>query len=405
MPHAFLTVLLALITMVGPLGIDTYLPSFHAIGAEFGVPQLVVQQTLSLYIGGMAVMMLFYGTLSDSFGRRRVMLVSLVAFVLTSVAAVLAPSAGALVLIRALQGLSAGAGLVIARAMVTDRYQGSDAQRMMALILMVFGVAPAIAPIIGGWLQATWGWRSVFVFLAVFGALLMAASLRVLPETLPLNERQPFRFGVIVRNYGRALSSGRFMLMCLAFGLVFCGLPLYVGSAAAYVMDILHQPETAFGWLFLPLVGGLVLGSALASRLSHRIQPPRMVRIGFAIMVVAVGWSVAYTSLFTAAVPWAVMPFALYTFGLSMASPGMTVMAMEEFPQLRGLAASMQGFVQMLTFALVTGVVAPLLYSSALNLALGHAVGVAAGMAVWWVAARGRGAAAATSDASSQFAK
>ncbi|MBN9411980.1 MAG: multidrug effflux MFS transporter [Burkholderiales bacterium] len=392
MSTSLLTLLLALITMVGPLGIDTYLPSFHAIGADFGVSQLVVQQTLSLYVGGMAVMMLFYGTLADSFGRRRVMLVSLVAFVLTSLAAVFAASAGQLVLVRALQGLAGGAGMVIARAMVTDRYQGGEAQRMLALILMVFGVAPAIAPVIGGWLQATWGWRSVFVFLTVFGALLLAASWRVLPETLPVAARQPFRLGVIVRNYVAVLSRGRFMLMSLAFGLVFCGLPLYVGSAAAYVMGILGQPETAFGWLFLPLVGGLVSGSALASRLARRLPPARMIRLGFAVMVAAVGWSVAYTFFFKAAVPWAVLPFGLYTFGLSLASPGMTVMAMDEFPELRGLAASMQSFVQMLAFSLITGLVAPLLFGSALWLALGHVAGVLLGMAVWWMGTRGRGA-------------
>ncbi|MBP7565585.1 MAG: multidrug effflux MFS transporter, partial [Burkholderiaceae bacterium] len=330
----------------------------------------------------------FYGTLADSFGRRRVMLVSLVAFVLTSLAAVFAASAGQLVAVRALQGLAGGAGMVIARAMVTDRYQGSEAQRMLALILMLFGVAPAIAPVIGGWLQATWGWRSVFVFLTVFGALLLAASWRVLPETLPVAERQPFRLGVIVRNYVAVLSRGRFMLMSLAFGLVFCGLPLYVGSAAAYVMGILGQPETAFGWLFLPLVGGLVSGSALASRLARRLAPPEMIRLGFAVMLVAVGWSLAYTFFFKAAVPWAVLPFGLYTFGLSLASPGMTVMAMDEFPELRGLAASMQSFVQMLAFSLITGLVAPLLFGSALWLALGHVAGVLLGMGVWWLGAR-----------------
>lgn len=397
MPHASLTLLLALITMVGPLGIDTYLPSFHAIGAHFGVSQLVVQQTLSLYIGGMAVMMLFYGTLSDSFGRRRVMLISLVLFGLASAAAAMATSAGMLVGVRALQGLTAGAGMVIARAMVQDRYSGGDAQRMMALILMVFSIAPAIAPVIGGWLQTFWGWRSVFVFLALFALALLVAGHRLLPETLPPAERQPFRLGVIVRNYGRALGRPRFLAMCLAIGLTFCGLPLYVGSAAAYVMDILHQPETAFGWLFLPLVSGLVAGSALASRLAHRVPAARMVLIGFAIMALATGWSATYTALSTAAVPWAVLPFALYTFGLSLASPGMTVLTLGEFPELRGLAASMQGFVQMMIFSLVSGLLAPLLYDSAFKLAVGHAVGVLLGMAVWGLAAR-RGSARAVAN-------
>ena len=391
MPTFLLTLILALLTMVGPLGIDTYLPSFHAIGADFGVSQLVVQQTLSVYVGGLAVMTLFYGTLSDSFGRRRVMLVSLGLFALASAAAAVAPSAGWLVFLRGLQGAAGGAGMVIARAIVQDKFKGAEAQRMMALIMMMFGVAPAIAPMIGGLLQSVWGWRSVFVFLTVFTVLLLAGGARVLQETLPANQREPFRAGVILRNYGRAFGRPRFMLMSAAIGLAFCGLPIYVGSAAAYVMDILHQPETAFGWLFLPLVGGLVSGSAVASRLARRLAPRRLVGIGFFIMTVAVGWSVAYTAVFTAAVPWAVLPFAVYTFGLSLASPGMTIMTMDEFPELRGLAASVQSFVMMMFFTIITGFIAPLLYSSAFKLSIGHAVGVAAGMALWIFAARGRG--------------
>ena len=386
MQTAFLTVVLALLTMVGPLGIDTYLPSFHAMGSEFGVSQLVVQQTLSVYIGAMALMMLFYGTLSDSFGRKPVMLASLAVFTTTSLVAAFAPSMQALIVIRGLQGLSAGAGMVIARAMVQDRFSGHDAQRMMALITMVFGLAPAIAPLIGGLLQTTLGWRSVFVFLALFGGGLLLAGWRGLPETLPPALRQPFRTGVIARNFGTVLRHARFMQMSMAIALLFSGIGLYVGSAAQFVMGILHQPETAFGWLFFPLVGGLVAGSALASRLSHRVPTPRLIGWGFAISACGVALAVGYNLLWIAATPWAVMPVMVYTFGLALAAPGMTVAALSLFPALRGLAASVQGFVQMMTFAAVTGVAAPLLYDSALKMAIGHAVALAIGIALWLTA-------------------
>lgn len=383
MPRHALTIVLALLTMVGPLGVDAYLPSFHAIGAAFGASPLAVQQTLSLYIAGMSVMTLFYGTLSDSFGRRPVMLASLVLFTLTSILAALSTSIGMLVAVRVLQGLSAGAGMVIARAMVQDRFQGGEAQRMMAMITMVFGVAPVLAPVLGGWLQATLGWRSVFWGLALFGAGLWAVSRRMLHETLPPGKRTPFDLRSITGNYLRSMASSRFMLMCAGIGLAFCGVPLYVGSAAAYIMDILHLPETAFGWLFMPMVGGLMLGSAAAGRYAHRVPAERMVRLGFVVMAFGVALSVVYTSLFVPAVPYAVLPFMFYTFGLSLASPSMTVIALSIFPDMRGLAASMQGFVQMALFALVSGLVAPMVFDSAAGLAWTHALLLAAGIGFW----------------------
>jgi len=390
MPKHTLTIVLALLTMVGPLGIDAYLPSFHAIGTSLDASPMAVQQTLSLYIAGMSVMTLFYGTLSDSFGRRPVMLVSLVLFTVTSVLAALSVSIGMLVAVRVLQGLCAGAGMVIARAIVQDKFHGGEAQHMMAMITMVFGVAPALAPVVGGWLQAALGWRSVFWALALFGAGLWITGRAVLQETLPPEKRTPFDLRSITANYRRSIASPRFMLMSAGIGLAFCGLPLYVGSAAAYIMDILHLPETAFGWLFVPMVSGLMLGSAVAGRFAHRIPAERMVRMGFIVMGLGVALSVVYTSLFVPAVPYAVLPFMLYTFGLSLASPSMTVIALSIFPEMRGLAASMQGFVQMALFALVSGLVAPLVFDRAVSLAWTHAILLVAGIGFWEAGSRVR---------------
>jgi len=213
-----------------------------------------------------------------------------------------------------------------------------------------------------------------------------------LRETLPPAGRTPFDLRSIAANYRRSMASPRFMLMSAGIGLAFCGLPLYVGSAAAYIMDILHLPETAFAWLFVPMVGGLMLGSAMASRYAHRIPAERMVRLGFLVMGFGVVLSVIYTSLFTAAVPYAVLPFVFYTFGLSLASPSMTVIALSIFPEMRGLAASMQGFIQMALFALVSGLVAPMVFGSAAGLAWTHALLLAAGLGFWEAGGRARAA-------------
>src|SRR5690606_409342 len=159
----------------------------------------------SVYLLGFAVMSLFWGTLSDSFGRRPVIMASLVLFAIGSIGSMLAPSYGWLLFFRALQGCSAGAGRIVGQALVRDRYHGPEAQRLFANIAMVFSLAPAIAPIVGGYLSAHIGWRSIFAMLSVLTLALIAASWRALPETLPAASRPKLHLGPILRNYARAL--------------------------------------------------------------------------------------------------------------------------------------------------------------------------------------------------------
>ncbi|MGX4641436.1 multidrug effflux MFS transporter [Massilia sp. SYSU DXS3249] len=381
--HRILTVVLACLGMAGALAIDTYLPSMPAIGREFGVGPVAVQQTLSVFLFTFAFMMLFYGTLSDSFGRRRVILVALVLYTIGSIGAVFAPTFGWLLACRALQGLSAGAGSVVGQAIVQDRFKGAEAQKMMSNMMMVFGLAPAIAPIIGGWLHVHFGWRSTFLFLAGFGVLLIAMTLRLLPESLPAEKRQAFHPGTIARNYLKVLRHPQFLLLSLSVGLAFGGLSLYIGSAANFVMEILGLPETAFAWMFIPLIGGMVLGSGWGGKRAATMAPGRMKWIGFTTMLVAAVLNIGYNAFFPAAVPWAVLPLAVYTFGLAVAMPAIQMNALGLFPENRGLASSMLGFIQMMSFALVSGLVAPLLFDSAFKLACGVGVGLAGSFAAW----------------------
>jgi len=392
-----LTVILACLGMVGALAIDTYLPSIPAIGREFDVGPLAVQQTLSVFLFTFAFMMLFYGTLSDSFGRRPVILVALTVYTLASLGAVFAPSFGALLACRALQGLAAGAGSVIGQAIVQDRYahDQSHAQKIMSHIMMVFGLAPAIAPVLGGWLHVTFGWRSTFVFLAAFGALMILLVYKGLPESLPKEQRHAFHGVAIARNYLKVLRNPQFLLLAIAVGLAFGGLSLYIGSAANFVMVILKLPETAFAWLFIPMIGGMTLGSAWGGKAAARMAPARMMWLGFAIMGIAGVISVTYNYLFVAAIPWAVLPLALYTFGLAVAMPAIQVGALSLFPDNRGLASSMLSFIQMMLFAMVSGLLAPMLFDSALKLAVGVLGGLAASFVCWRLSLRVAGPAAA----------
>jgi len=380
-----LTVILACLGMVGALAIDTYLPSIPAIGREFAVGPLAVQQTLSVFLFMFAFMMLFYGTLSDSFGRRPVILAALTVYTCASLGAVFAPTFGALLACRALQGLAAGAGSVIGQAIVQDRFSHDQAhaQKVMSHIMMVFGLAPAIAPVLGGWLHVTFGWRSTFVFLTCFGALMIALVYRGLPESLPREQRHAFHGIAIARNYLMVLRHPRFLLLSLAVGMAFGGLSLYIGSAAHFVMDILHLPETAFAWMFIPLISGMVLGSAWGGKAAARLGPARMTWIGFGTMAAAALLNVGYTRLFVAQVPWAVLPLMIYTFGLAVAMPAIQVGALALFPSNRGLASSLLSFIQMMAFALVSGLVAPLLFDSAFKLACGVLGGMTLSFACW----------------------
>jgi DHA1 family bicyclomycin/chloramphenicol resistance-like MFS transporter len=378
-----LTLLLAGLAMIGPFATDTYLPSFPAIAAQFEVTAAMVQQTLSIYLAGFALMTLFYGTLSDSFGRKPVILGSLLLFSAASVGATLAPSFGWLLAFRLMQGLSAGAGMVVGQAIVRDRVSGADAQRMIANIMMVFGVAPAIAPVVGGFLHVSLGWRANFGFMALIGLGLLLAVSRGLTESLAPASRQPFRFTAIAANYLMAIRHPQFLLRCLGIGVTFGGFALYIASAANFVIEVLHLAETSFAWLFLPLIGGIVLGSIITGKLAHKVAPAKSIRVGFVIMGAAAVINLVYTANAVAVVPWAVLPLFLYSFGLALALPGMAMLTLGLFPAMRGLAASLQNFVQMAIFALVSAFVAPLVPDSAFKLAVGLAAGVVLGGLCW----------------------
>jgi len=380
-----LTVILAGLAAIGPFAIDTFLPSFHAISQQFDVSLAAVQQTLSAYLVAAGLMNLFYGTISDSFGRRPVILISLVLFTAASVGAALAPSFGWLLVFRVLQGLTASAGRVIGQAIVRDRFEGAAAHRLMSYVMMVFGLAPAIAPVLGGYLHVAFGWRSVFVFMAGLGFVLLLATYRFLGESLAPERRTRFHPMTVARNYATALRHRPFVARTLAVGFAFGGLGLYISSAASFVINILHLPETAFAWLFLPMIGGMVAGSALSSRVGAGMRPGAVLSMGFACMGLAVCVNLAYNGFFVAAIPWAVLPVMLYTLGLGFTMPALMLSALDVFPQMRGLAASLVASVQMLMFSLISGVVAPILFDGAFKLAGGVAILYLLALSCWGI--------------------
>ena len=191
-PRWTLAILLAVLGMLGPFSIDTYLPAFSGIASSLNASPVHMQQTLSAYLFGFAFMNLFHGALADSFGRRPVILWGLMAFTLASLGCALAQNVTQLIVFRAMQGLSCGAGVVVSRAIVRDIFPPTQAQKVMSQITIFFGLAPAIAPIMGGWLFVSLGWHSIFWLLTAIGLALWAVNFKMLPESLHASQRQPF---------------------------------------------------------------------------------------------------------------------------------------------------------------------------------------------------------------------
>lgn len=378
-----LALILAALAMIGPFTIDTYLPSFPFIGADLQATPAQMQQTLSLYLLTLAFMTLFHGTLSDSFGRRPVILVSLALYVVTSAGCALASSLPQLLFWRAIQGLAAGAGIIVGRAIIRDSFSGHEAQRLMSLVTMIFGIAPAIAPVIGGWLQGLLGWRAIFWFLVTYGVVLFFAAARRLPETHPPAARQLFEVRPLLRNYLRLGSDPRLVLLCLVIAFNFSGFFLYVVSAPAVIYGLLGMSEKDFAWLFVPGISGVMFGAFLSGRLAERLSPRRTVFVGYLIMCSAVIFNIAYSRFFPPALPWTVLPVMVYTVGMALAMPSVTLIALDLFPKLRGMTSSLQGFAHSLFAGLTAGLVSPLLSHSAMMLACGMGGMATMGALAW----------------------
>lgn len=378
-----LAVILAGLAMIGPFTIDTYLPAFPYVAADLQATPAQMQQTLSLYLFAVALMTLFHGTLSDSFGRRPVILASLMLYVVTAVGCALATSLPQLLFWRALQGLSAGAGIIIGRAIIRDSQQGHEAQRLMSLVTMIFGIAPAIAPVIGGWLQAASGWRAIFWFLALYGAAMFVAAWWRLPETHPVAARQPFRALPLLRNYARLGGNPQLVLLCLVVAFNFSGFFLYIVSAPAVIYDLLKLTATDFPWLFVPAIGGVMLGAFLSGKLAGRLTPQSTVLAGYLTMGSAVVVNIAYCATLPPALPWTVLPVMVYSTGMALTMPSVTLLTLDLYPQLRGTTASLQGFAHSLVAGITAGVVSPLVSGDALALALTMSGLMSAGGFAW----------------------
>jgi DHA1 family bicyclomycin/chloramphenicol resistance-like MFS transporter len=376
-------VLLALLGMLGPFSIDTYLPAFSGIARSLSATPAEMQQTLSAYLFGFAFMNLFHGALSDSLGRRPVVLWGIAVFTLASAGCAMSQSIGQLVFFRALQGLSTGAGIVVSRAVIRDMFAPAQAQKVMSQVTIYFGVAPAVAPLIGGWLFVHLDWHSIFWFLTLVGAALWAANYKLLPETLHLSHRQPFEVKHLMRGYWQLGSNPRFLLLALASGIPFNGMFLYVLSAPAFLGEHLQLAPPDFFWLFLLTIAGIMMGAWLSGRMAGRLPAKQQIRYGFSVMLLVSVVNVTANFVWVPQASWAMFPIALFAFGWALMVPVVTLLVLDLYPERRGMASSLQAFVGSTANGIVAGVVAPLVMHSTRALAVTSLGMLGVGLLAW----------------------
>jgi DHA1 family bicyclomycin/chloramphenicol resistance-like MFS transporter len=378
-----LATLLAALSMLGPFSVDAYLPAFPAIQASLNATGLEVQQTLTAYMLAFAGMSLWHGALSDAFGRRNVVLVGLIVFAVGTLGCASAHSVHYLWVFRILQGVSAGAGVVVGRAIIRDLYSDAPAARLLSMVTMIFSIAPAIAPVLGGWVVSAFDWRSIFLGLLAFSVVLWWVCWQHLPETMPVERRQPFNPRFLAQSYWDIFSSVLFQMKSGIVAFNFGGMFLFIAGAPVLLPVHLHLGPSDFAWLFVPAVSGIFLGALAANRLAGKMTFSRQIAIGYALMLAAVTGSVSYHAVLPPALPWTVLPMFFYNFGSSIINPSATLLALDLFPHIRGTVASCQSFVTTLMGALVAGIIAPALTHSVLAMALGQAAFALASLACW----------------------
>lgn len=365
-----LIALLTALVMVGQMSTSLYVPSLPSLADALDADTAEVKLTMTVFLIAFAISQLVYGSVSDRFGRRPVLLAGMVIYVLSSIACMLAPSLEALIVGRFFQGVGACAGTAIARAVVRDRFERREATRALAIIAMAMAVSPALGPIIGGNLQVYFGWQANFMALAAFGVVVLVAAAIGLPESLRTPDPRATEPRRMIGNYATLLSSGTYWGYMLVIGCCFAGLFAYMTSLPFVFIELLGFTPDLFGFVFIFTVIGYLLGSLTVSYVALRIDGDYLVLVGASLMFagsltmvgfVICGWVNAITI---------VAPMAIFMFGFGITLPNATAGAISPFPHMAGVASALLGFFQMAMAALASVAVAVFYDETALPMAL-----------------------------------
>ena len=370
--------------MIGPFTIDTVFPGFASMGRDFGATDAAMQQVTSVYLLSFGLMSVLHGPISDTLGRKPVMLTGLGIYVLATIACALSPTLPVLLAARALQGASAGAATIVSRAVIRDMYDGAEAHRLMSQVMMIFSVAPAIAPVAGGLLLAWGPWPLIFWAIAGYGVAIAVLTAVVLPETLPAQDRHPLRIGSVLSGLFEVGRHPGFARLAFATTFVFAAQFVYIVSAPILMVDLLGKGEQDFWMLFVPLISGLVVGAWLSGRMAGRIDASRLVDGAIALALVAGGLNLTLVTI-APRLPYAVLGPGLIAVSVAIAFPVLQLLMLDMFPHHRGAAASLATFASLMFNALLAGAISPFVTSSLVVLATSSTVFAIVGAGFWIV--------------------
>lgn len=374
-PTTAIAVLITTLVALGPLSTDFYLPALPAITLALGTDVGSTQMTLSVFLAGFGVGQLAYGPLSDRFGRRPVLMVGLVIYVLASIACTLAPAIETLIAARFLQALGACAGPVLGRAIVRDIYGPQDSARILSYMGAAMALAPLLGPVLGGTLTVWFGWRSTFVFLTLFSLIQSVLVWRMLDETNTQRDPGALRPSQILDNFKTLMGDRlyRGVLLCNAF--IYAGLFSFISGSPFVFINIFGFSPQTMGLAFGVMVSGYIVGTTISGRLSRRYGAHRLLFVG-AVLGALAGVTMLMLALAGWEHPVSVMgPMVFFSCSLGLVMPNATAMGLAPYPKMAGAAASLMGFVQMSLSALVGTLVGHSLNGSVLPMVLGIVAG------------------------------
>jgi DHA1 family bicyclomycin/chloramphenicol resistance-like MFS transporter len=364
-----LTALLAVLTAVGPMSVDLYLPSLPEIGRVLGASVPQVQLTLSGYLLCFAVGQIVYGPISDHVGRKPVLLAALALYFAVCLGCAFAASIEMLIVLRCLQALGVAGAPVLARAIVRDLYHGVRAGRELARMGSITALAPALAPSLGGILQATLGWRASFLAMAAFGLGAMILVVRLLPETMKQRAKEPISLASVAAGYGTFLGHRGYRIYLAIVAASYGGLFAWISGSSFVLQDLYGMSALLFGVVFAATTLGYGAGTLVAARLVTRIGVDRTIVCG-AVALAAGGLSMLAAVVVGATSPIALaLPMTLYLCGLGLAMPQAMAGALTPFPERAGAASSLLGFLQQVVASSVGILVGQTLGATALPLA------------------------------------
>ena len=347
--------MLGALTAVGPLTIDLYLAAFPRIAEEFGTSAATVQLTITTTLAGLAIGQLLIGALSDALGRRRPLIGGLVLYVLASAAIIVTPSVEVLAALRFVQGLAASAGMVLSMAIVRDRFSGIRVGKVLARLMLVVGVAPIVAPVIGSFMLGLGSWRWQFGVLTVFGVLLLGLAVFALPESLPADRRRRGGVGPALRTYGSLLRDRTFMLLTLVSGFFMAAIFTYVSSATFVFQEQFGLSVGGFALVFTAGAAALTAGTQINGALIGRFTPAQILRV--AVLAAAlVATAMLVTGILRLGMWPLVVTLVLTLFTAGFVLPSVPTIALDANPDRAGSASALLGSFQ---FG-VGAVVAPL---------------------------------------------